>query len=167
MSVPSSAAVSVPLQRALSQGAPAPRLYPGWATFLLSVLAGPTAALVVTWLTLQRLKRARSESGLLAWGLLCALAQQALVAWVVLDPEALRHLADALSSGRLRSLLTLSQHLLGGMIWLATAVRLHHDLQLAQDAGMRVASPWKMSLLTFAFALAIQVTVGTLAALAR
>ncbi|HLT31347.1 MAG TPA: hypothetical protein VK013_15015, partial [Myxococcaceae bacterium] len=148
-------------------GTPAPKLYPGWATFFLSVLAGPTAALVVTWLTLHRLRRVRTERGLLAWGLLCAVAQQALVVWVVLDPEALRHLADALSSGRLRSLLTLSQHLLGGMVWLATAVRLHHDLRLAGEAGMRVASPWKMSLLAFAFALAVQVSFGTLAALSR
>lgn len=166
VSLPSSA-VSIPLQRALTQGAPAPRLYPGWATFLLSVLAGPTAALVATWLTLHRLRRIRTELGLLAWGLLCAIAQQALVVWVVLDPEALRHLADALPSGRLRSLLTLSQHLLGGLVWLATATRLHPDLKLAETAGMRVTSPWRMSLLAFALALAIQVSVGTLAALAR
>lgn len=167
MSPPPSTATSVPLQRALSQGAPAPRLYPGWATFLLSVLAGPTAALVVSWLTLRRLQRVGSEAGLLALGLGCAAAQQGLVVWMVLDPEALRPLAEAFSGGRLRPLLTLSQHLLGGIVWLGTAMRLHHDLRLAEDAGMRVASPWKMSLLTFGLALAIQVSVGTLAALAR
>lgn len=161
------AALSVPLQRAIGEGAPPPRLYSVLATLPLSVFAGPTAALVVAWFRLHGLRRLATDRGVLIFGVLVAAAQQVLVAWSVLDPESLRPLAERLAGGQLSVLLRRSQYLLGSMVWWSSIARIGRDLELADAAGLPLARPWKMIGVALVVALGVQASVGALAAWAR